>query len=244
MSDKLYEAFRIYLMEGLLGVDENNILEVLNNKGYTEGTEKRNQAIDAYLKVIKDPVLKTMIPELSSYDLNNPGTDIKTLYGIRKRELESEATITTTGENNVEQFKTAESVTAPIGTSAIETDINGTQANHTEPEIKPTGTDPLPVEPTVSTIEPTTETTPSVPSTDFVEDIKRVKEMVANTQAAVVEEPTLEPSVRMPVETSQEQLNKEKIKGLRLNQIGYANVVLMSIIVMIIVAIICVFIFA
>ena len=38
--------------------------------------------------------------------------------------------------------------------------------------------------------------------------------------------------------------NKEKIKGLRLNQIGYANVVLMSILVMIIVAIICVFIFA
>ena len=54
---------------------------------------------------------------------------------------------------------TTESTTAPAGTSAIPTDINGTQADQTEPEIKPTGTDPLPVEPTTVTVAPTTETT-------------------------------------------------------------------------------------
>jgi hypothetical protein len=202
------------------------------------------------MKVINDPVLKTMIPELSSYDLNNPGTDIKTLYGIRKRELESKATITTTEEGNVEKFKTEESSVpysgAPVAAMGVAENASiGASAaiaagQVTEPEIKTTGTDPLPVESTTVTIEPT----PSVPSTDFVEDIKKVKEKIASTKEVVVEEPTLEPSVRMPVETSQDQINKEKIKGLRLNQVGYANVVLMSIIVMIIVAIICVFIFA
>ena len=87
MTDDLYKLFRIYLMEGLLGVEPENVFEYLAEKGYMPGSAKRTEAIAAYNRVTNDPVLSTLIPELPSYDLNHEGTDIKTLYSVRKKEL-------------------------------------------------------------------------------------------------------------------------------------------------------------
>ena len=74
MSDDLYVAFRIYMTEGLLGLNREQLLEVV--KDYPK--EKEEEAIDAYMKVTGDPILKTMISELPNYDLNY--VSIKELY--------------------------------------------------------------------------------------------------------------------------------------------------------------------
>lgn len=117
MNDKLKEAFEIYMRERMLGVDSDQILGFLDNNGYELGSKRRDEAIDAYMKVTNDPVLSTLIPELSSYDLNNPGTDIMTLYGVRKREI----------ENNL--YKTPEVTNPQVQVEPKVEEMNAEQSN-------------------------------------------------------------------------------------------------------------------
>lgn len=187
MSDELYQAFRIYFNEGLLGKDEEQLLETI--KDYNP--EKRNEVIDAYMRVTKDPILKTMIPELQYYDLNN--VSIKELYAERKR------------------------------TQAIETTNNGN-------------------------ISPQKEETKE--TTNFIEDAKTLqnkiaKQMEFSDKNMAIEELPPQDIESKPFSNISANQNKKRLdKSMKLTQVGYANVVLMSIIVIIIVAIICVFIFA
>lgn len=199
MSDKLKQAFEIYMRENMLGVDADHILDFLNNNGYELGSKRRDEAIDAYMKVTNDPVLSTLISELSSYDLNNPGTDIRTLYDTKKREMDLEKK-----EELVEASK------------EVKEEVKATE--EIIPQIQPNQT---------------------------------TEQKVAMTESVLVQEPTLEPSVLLPQsgELTKAVAHKKALKLTnpdtnKLNQIGYANVVLMSIIVIIIVAIICVFILA
>lgn len=202
MTDKLKKAFEIYMKENLLGIDEDHILEYLNNNGYELNSTRRNETIDAYMKVTNDPVLSALIPELPSYDLNNPGTDIRTLYDVKKREMD----LKTAEEKTVEQV-----VEEPKKDSTI----------------------------------------------SMVEDQKRynkqIEKNMAETQNVMVQEPTAvvdtelpKPSVLLGEETTTPTVENKKGMTLKkdLTPTGYANVVLMSIIVIVIVAIICVFIFA
>ena len=203
MSEQLYEAFRIYLKEGLLGVELEDILDVLKNKGYEVGSKKRDETIDAYMKVTKDPVLSSLIPEIPSSDLNY--VNIKELYNERKRKME----LNTPVERKQEEITVKEAET-------------------TAPEVPTEPVNEIPVDPTIS----------------LVEDKKRYQEQIekniAETQEIMVQEPTKENII--PDQSI--GIKKERVKDLKLNQVGYANVVLMSIIVIIIVAILCVFIFA
>lgn len=184
MSDELYEAFRIYQKEGLIGKDREELYETI--KDYND--EKRKQAIDAYMRVTRDPILGTMISDLSSYDLNY--INIKELYNAQKRKMES-------------------------GSIPSET-------NRVEEESK---------DPTIS----------------LVEDKKRYQEQIekniAETQKVMVPEPVREVDSELPTPTVGIQQQNNLAMKKKLTQIGYANVVLMSIIVIIIMAIICVFIF-
>ncbi len=183
MSEQLYKAFRIYLKEGLLGVELEDILDVLRNKGYEVGSKKRDEAIDAYMRVTKDPILGPMLPELSSYDLNT--VNIEELYNDRKRKMKLNTTVETPKKEE-------------------------------------------PKDPTISMIE------------DKKRYNEQIEKNIAETQKVMVQEPTNEPvlSDQPPI------VMQKKATALKLNQVGYANVVLMSIIVIIIVAIVCVFIFA
>jgi hypothetical protein len=195
MSEELYVAFRTYITEGLLGVGDKEALQIIDSKGYD--FERRKEVIKAYRDVTRDEILGPMIPELSSYDLNNEGTDIKTLYGVRKREK----------------------------------------------ELTQQTSKPLQVENAVQ--DPVSESKEPVQTNqEFVDDIKKIQDKIAETQKIMVQEPTLEPSVLIPQQglddTKKTNANK---KELKLNNVGYANVVLMSIIVIIIMAIIGVFIF-
>lgn len=83
---------------------------------------------------------------------------------------------------------TTEATTLPTGTSAVETDINGTKPNQTESAIKPTGTDPLPVEPTNSTLSDDDLTGDYVPTT--------------TTQATTTTQQTTQPTTTEPASTT------------------------------------------
>ncbi|MBR2997650.1 MAG: hypothetical protein IKF37_01055 [Bacilli bacterium] len=81
----------------------------------------------------------------------------------------------------------------------------------------------------------------------MVTETQEVGTPVAPAAPVVPEAPApvdtpVEPDVRMTTQP-QEAINNARRRAMKLNQVGYANVVLMSIIVIIIVAIICVFIF-
>lgn len=81
----------------------------------------------------------------------------------------------------------------------------------------------------------------------MVTETQEVGTPVAPAAPVVPEAPApvdtpVEPDVRMTTQP-QEAINNARRRAMKLNQVGYANVVLMSIIVIIIVAINCVFIF-
>ena len=192
MSDELYVAFRIYMTEGLLGLNREQLLEVV--KDYPK--KKEEEAIDAYMKVTGDPILKTMISELPYYDLNY--VDIKVLYAERKRKLALEQ--------------------AP------------------------------------SEAVPAQKEEPVDPTTSFVEGARALNEKISKTPIDMGNNPVKEPEPLPEVETKLPDQNmglqqknnltmRKKLTPDKLNQVGYANIVLMSIIVIIIVAIICVFVF-
>jgi len=200
MSEELYVSFRIYLTEGLLGVGVNEALQIIDGKGYD--FERKKEVIKAYRDVTRDEILGPMIPELSSYDLNQVGTDIKTLYGVKKRERDLKQTSqkTSSVENTVQ---------APVQETKV----------------------------------------PAQTNQEFVDDIRKIQDKIAETQKIMVQEPTPVVDTELPTpsvllgETANE--NKKVLKkDQNINKYGYANIVLMSIIVIIIVAIICVFIFA
>ena len=195
MSEELYVAFRTYITEGLLGVGDKEALQIIDSKGYD--FERRKEVIKAYRDVTRDEILGPMIPELSSYDLNNEGTDIKTLYGVRKREKELT-------QQTSKPLQAENAVQDPVSESEEPVQTNQ----------------------------------------EFVDDIKKIQDRIAETQKIMVQEPTLEPSVLIPQQglDDAKKTNANK-KELKLNNVGYANVVLMSIIVIIIMAIIGVFIF-
>ncbi len=192
MSDDLYVAFRIYMTEGLLGLNREQLLEVV--KDYPK--EKEEEAIDAYMKVTGDPILKTMISELPYYDLNY--VDIKALYAERKRKLA--------------------------------------------------------LEPAPSEAAPVQKEEPVDPTTSFVEGARALNEKISKNPIDMENNPVKEPEPLPEVETKLPDQNmglqqknnltmRKKLTPDKLNQVGYANIVLMSIIVIIIVAIICVFVF-
>ncbi len=118
---------------------------------------------------------------------------------------------------------TAESVS--YETSAIPTDINGTQPGHTEPEVKPTGTDPLPVEPTRVTVDVTaTEPTTTTTTTQTEATTKPTEGTTAPTTAPTTRQ-TEGTTVTVPVVTVdpndpdnviEKQSRKAKTLGLRL----------------------------
>lgn len=64
-------------------------------------------------------------------------------------------------------YKPTNPTTKPVSneTTTVQTDINGTQPGHTEPEIKPTGNDTLPVEPTRVTVDVNATPTPKPTAT-------------------------------------------------------------------------------
>ena len=197
MSEQLYEAFRIYLQEGFLGVELEDILDVLRNKGYEVGSKKRDEAIDAYMKVTKDPVLSSLIPELPASDLNY--VNIKELYNERKRKMGLNTPVETTEEATAQETATKALV----------------------------------------------EETPKDSTMSLIEDKKRYNEQIEKNIAETQEIMVQEPNKEVIIPDGEPIVNKQhKVKDLKLNQVGYANVVLMSIIVIIIVAIVCVFIFA
>ena len=202
MNDKLFEAFRIYQLEGLIGLNEEQALEAV--KDYNP--EKRNAALTAYRVVTMDPILGPMIPELPSYDLNN--VSIKDLYGERKRQIEQA------------------SMTQP-----------------TQTEVAPSQEAPVEVTPT-----------PEDPTSSFVEGAKALQEKIAKNPEEIANNPAIEPEPAPVVEQELPEQNlgiqqknnlamKKKLTNTRINQTGYANIVLMSIIILIIAAIVCVFIF-
>lgn len=221
MSDKLYEAFRIYLTEGLLGVEIDQIIEFLSQKGYTD--ERKNEVISAYMLVTQDPILKQLIPKLSSYDLNY--VRIQDLYNERKREMESSKDEKT---NIVEPEVNTSKMTEPIKTPV-------TQAT-------PIAQDP--------NINPNIEQPAVDSSVSMANDINRYTKIMEDEDPILIPDKTIAPN---PSEMLEETEKKAKVPVLakknpdltisKINQVGYANIVLMSIIVIIIVAIICVFIF-
>lgn len=179
MKDELYEAFRIYQTEGLIGLNKEQLYEKV--KDY--GPDKRVAAIDAYMKVTKDPILGPMISELPSYDLNY--INIKELYNAQKRKLETES---------------------------IPSEANPVNE--------------VPKDPTVS----------------MAEDMARYNKIL-ETQNVMVQESDKMVDTELPTPTVGMQQKNNAAMKRKLTQTGYANVVLMSIIVIIIIAIICVFIF-
>ena len=182
MSDELYVAFRIYMTEGLLGLNREQLLEVV--KDYPKAKEE--EAIDAYMKVTGDPILKTMISELPYYDLNY--VDIKVLYAERKRKLALEQA--PSEEVPVQKEEPVDALNEKISKNPIDMENNPVK----EPE-------PLP------------------------------------------EVETKLPDQNMGLQQKNNLTMRKKLTPDKLNQVGYANIVLMSIIVIIIVAIICVFVF-
>ncbi len=197
MSDELYKAFRIYLTEGLVGKD----LEELYDKVKDYSPDKRTEAIDAYMKVTKDPILGPMIPELPSYDLDN--MSIKELYGARVRET----SLASTPSKEVPVQKVEEPIVVP------ET-----------PKEEPVK------DPTVSMAEDMTRY-------NKILETQKVMAPDTSVEPSTPESETITPSVSM------QQQKNNIAKKKQLTQTGYANIVLMSIIVIIIVAILCVFIF-
>lgn len=110
-----------------------------------------------------DYVLETLNPDYSaptrettSADSNNIGTTSITNANTVIQTVNE----TTPNSEVIVIEKPTIQTQGPVSyeTSAIETDINGTQPGWTEPEIKPSGTDPLPVEPTKITVNITAET--------------------------------------------------------------------------------------
>ena len=204
MSDELYKAFRIYTTEGLVGKN----LEELYNKVKDYPADKRTEAIDAYMKVTKDPILAPMIPELSSYDLNY--VSIKELYGARVRET---------------SLATAPSEEVPVQKEeqpVVETPVAEI------PKEEPAK------DPTVSMAEDMTR---------YNKILETQKVMVPDVSAEPAKvDAAQEPELPTPSVPLQQQKNNAAMKK-KLTQTGYANIVLMSIIVIIIVAILCVFIF-
>lgn len=219
MSDKLYEAFRIYLKEGLLGLNDAQKNQLLNSKGYD--AQRISEAQDAYTLVTEDKILGPMIPELSSYDLNY--INIKELYNAKRRKLGLESTpIESKPKEPVKEDNRVQNVADVSSTGNIQKE----ESNR-----------------------------------EYVDDIKKIKEKINNTQLVmapksdnmvntdVPEGSTLAAEITPSVPISN---NIKKTKTLVFNNpdvpaskpnYGYANIVLMSIIVMIIIAIICVFIF-
>ena len=101
-------------------------------------------------------------------------------------------------------------------TSAIPTDTNGTQAGWTEPEVQPTGTDPLPVEPTrvtvdVTATEATTTTTAPTESTT-----KPTEGTTKPTEGTTVYVPVVTVDPNDPDNVIEKQSRKAKALGLRL----------------------------
>lgn len=84
--------------------------------------------------------------------------------------------------------------------------------------------------------------TPVAPAAPVVPEAPAQVAPIANPEAPAPVDTPVEPDVRMTTQP-QEAINNARRRAMKLNQVGYANVVLMSIIVIIIVAIICVFIF-
>ena len=184
MKDELYEAFRIYQTEGLIGLNKEQLYEKV--KDYNP--EKRIAAIDAYMKVTKDPILGPMIQDLPSYDLNY--INIKELYNVQKRKIE---------------------------TASIPSETNPVSEESKDPTMS------------------------------LVEDKKRYQEQIekniAETQKVMIPEQNKTVNTDLPTPSVGIQQKNNIAMKKRLTQTGYANVVLMSIIVIIIIAIICVFIF-
>lgn len=89
------------------------------------------------------------------------------------------------------------------------------------------------------------------PTLSLAGDIKEINEKIANTEKVMTAEPATNQMVdqelpKPSVQVQQQKNNmvmQKKLTKERMNSTGYANIVLMSIIVIIIVAIICVFIF-
>ncbi len=95
---------------------------------------------------------------------------------------------------------------------------------------------------------------PVDPTTSFVEGARALNEKISKTPIDMENNPVKEPEPLPEVETILPDQNmgiqqknnltmRKKLTPDKLNQVGYANIVLMSIIVIIIVAIICVFVF-
>ena len=185
MNDNLYEAFRIYQLENLIGLTEEEAKEKI--KDYRD--EKRKvEAMDAYMKVTHDPILGPMIPELTYYDMEHNPQKIKELYSESLRKQQAESPIINEQSN------------AETSLTNKETDMGEDLNKHNKmTEAKEVTSEPESIKPGV----------------------------------VISEQPSLSMS---PF--------KEKKLSKKLNQVGYANIVLMSIIVIIIVAIVCVFIFA
>lgn len=226
MSDELFVKFNEFIKKGYLNYDAEQFLALLKEKGLEQGTEEYNKEMDIYASVTFDKVLKTILPELLSYDLNHAGTDIKTLYAVRKRELEQSSF-------EVKKEEKPASVEQPVpATAPIEA-----------PTAPATGPVEVPAEtPLTAPIEPSNTGLQDGLTPDIRID-QDINQKIANSEA-ITDQGTA-PS-KVEVQTKKRTLgltNPSVPKGVKINQTGYANIVLMSIIVIIIVAIICVFIF-
>lgn len=84
--------------------------------------------------------------------------------------------------------------TKPVSneTTTVQTDVNGTQPGHTEPEVKPTGNDSLPVEPTRVTVDRSIDPTPTPKPTE------KPTEATTTTEGTTKADPTPTPKPATP----------------------------------------------
>ena len=222
MSDELFVKFNEFMKKGYINYDAEQFLAFLKEKGLEQGSDEYNKEMGLYTSVAMDRVLKTLLPELSSYDLSHEGTDIKTLYDVRKRELDQK-------NSEVKKAEPA-SVEIPVKPAVV-----------AQPAI-PTAPIEAPVAPATAPIEVPTEAPATAPITP---NSQSTDQKIAMTEAVTVQEPSPSP-VAVQAKTKSLGLVNPDVPVIKKDKninYGYANIVLMSIIVMIIVAIICVFIF-
>lgn len=94
--------------------------------------------------------------------------------------------------------------TQPVSneTTTVQTDINGTQPGATEPEVKPSGKDTLPVEPTKITVDVNADPTPAPTKAPTEPTAAPTAATNATTEATKAPTPTPKPTPKpVPVET-------------------------------------------
>lgn len=228
--DNLKVQFRICQAEGLIGLNVDQAYEKLKSK-YTDD-RKIAEGINAWKLVTNDTVFKAILPEISSIDLSN--TNIMDIYLEKKRQLESSKEVSA---EPTEEAKAA----SPVETS-------------NEEQTAPAVSTPVEPAPAVEKVAASAEVSAPVvaPVEPTINKIQENELKVANTEA-VMGNTTIIPDVKIPADVSvtpepkKENSNTKTLQKTKEKEVittrGYANIVLMSIIVIIIVAIICVFIF-